>query len=177
MMNARGMTLVELLVVTGIVAILVVAFGFSFRGWIGSYRIESEVKQIQSDLMRARTLAMQRNREFFFDLPTTTSYRIREDTNGDDDATVVAGDTVLPTFPKTVIEAMTWAGGTVIFDTRGTVQPSALALGATGVLCVFSAPPLTPDYDCIEISQTRINLGKLTNQEGPACNEAACVAK
>lgn len=170
----KGFTLIELLVVMSIIAILAVALAYSFQGWTGSYRIESQVKQMYADLMQARAMAMQRNRAFFADFPSSTSYRIREDMNGDNDPNVVAGDRILPTFPKRVINALTWGGGTIVFDIKGTMQPTASPLGAT--LCIFSSSPVNPDYDCIEISQTRINLGKLDNSGGP-CNEANCVAR
>jgi prepilin-type N-terminal cleavage/methylation domain-containing protein len=172
MKNKNGVTLIELIVVVSVIGILVVALGFSFQGWMGKYRVESQIKEMYTDLMNARASAMQRNRAFFADFPTTTSYRIREDTNEDNLPLVVAGDTILPTYPKTVEYAVTWAGGTISLDTKGIMQPSSSPLGAT--LCVVSTND--PDYDCIVISQTRINMGKLTNIGG-ACNATNCVAK
>lgn len=172
MKNKNGVTLIELIVVVSVIGILVIALGFSFQGWMGKYRVENQIKQIYTDIMNARSSAMQRNRTFFADFPSTTSYRIREDTNEDNLPLVVAGDTILPTYPKTVEYAVTWAGGTISLDTKGIVQPSATPLGAT--LCVVSTND--PDYDCIVIAQTRINMGKLTNIGG-ACDAANCVAK
>lgn len=171
-MKNDGITLVELLVVISIVGILTVALAFSFQGWMGRYNAESQVKQIYADLMNARISAMGRNHAFFADFPTTTSYRVREDTNEDNDPNVVAGDTILPTFPKKVQYAITWAGGTISFNARGIMQPSLFPLGAT--LCVFTT--VNPDYDCIEISQTRMNMGKLTNVGG-TCDAANCVSR
>ncbi len=170
--NKNGVTLIELIVVVSVIGILVIALGFSFQGWMGKYRVENQIKQIYTDIMNARASAMQRNRAFFADFPTTTSYRIREDTNEDNLPLVVAGDTILPTYPKTVEYAVTWAGGTISLDTKGIVQPSLTPLGAT--LCVVTTN--NPDYDCIVIAQTRINMGKLTNIGG-ACDATNCVAK
>lgn len=178
-MNNRGITLIELIVVVTIIGILVVALGFEFVGWMGRYRIESQIKNIYMDMMNTRTRAMQRNRTHCADFPTTTptttQYRIREDTDENNDCTIIAGDTVLPTYPKTVEYAMTDTGGSITtlritFDTRGTIQT-----GTT--LCLSTTTD--PDYDCIEISQTRINMGKLTTSipNGGACNAANCIAR
>jgi len=103
---------------------------------------------------------------------SATSYRIREDTNEDNNPAIVAGDTILPTFPKTVQYALTWAGGTVVFDRRGIIEPTASPLGAT--LCVFTQND--PDSDCIIIAPTRMNIGKILNQGG-VCDAANCQAK
>jgi prepilin-type N-terminal cleavage/methylation domain-containing protein len=173
MKDRNGVTLIELIVVVSVIGILVIALGFSFQGWMGKYRVENQIKQIYTDIMNARASAMQRNRAFFADFPTTTSYRIREDTNEDNLPLVVAGDTILPTYPKTVEYAVTWAGGTIQFDKKGIVQPSATPLG--GTICVFTTTD--PDYDCIVISQTRIIMGKLNSQAAGDCDSAHCVKK
>ena len=44
--NDSGVTLTELLIVVSIIAILAVALGFSYQGWMGNYKIESETKQL-----------------------------------------------------------------------------------------------------------------------------------
>ena len=66
------------------------------------------------------------------------------------------------------------------FNTRGIVQPAATPLG--GTICIFTdfdgdgVSDSDPDYDCIVISATRINMGKIPDQVG-ACNSANCDAK
>ena len=171
-MDNRGVTLIELIVAVSVVIIIIVALGFSFEGWMGRYKVENQVKEMYADFMSARSSAMNRNRSFFADFPTTTSYRIREDTDENNSSGVVAGDTILPTYPKTVENAITWTGGTIIFDAKGIVRPSASSLGAT--LCVPTSSD--PDYDCIVISPMRINLGKLANVTG-ACDATNCHVK
>jgi len=184
MMREDGLTVVELIVVISIIGILVVAFGFSFINWRAGYTIESEVKQIYTDLLNARLSAVQRNHQYFADFPSTASYRIREDSNDDANPAVTTGDTVvlngilMPMPPALITDAtsvafpVTWAGGTIVFDAKGIVQTPASPSDA--FLCVSNT--YDPDYDCIVISQTRINMGKMQTAGG-ACNAGNCIAK
>jgi len=180
-MNSKGITLIELLVVVAIIAILAVALAFSYQGWQGAYKVERDTKNIYTDLMDARGRAISRGQEYFADFNTPApaagqgTYRIIEDTNGNVANNAGAGDNVLLTFPKTVAYAVTWAGGTIQFNRRGIVQPSATPLG--GTICIFT--DFDPDYDCIVISRTRINMGKIITQDtaGGECDAANCNVK
>lgn len=197
-MNNRGVTLVELLVVLSIIVILAVALAFSYRGWMGRYKMEGVTKTLYMDLMDARSQAVQRDRIYFVDFPTTTQYRMStDDSNGVDksggDGVFQAQanpavptpntDTTQPTFPKTLEYPVTWAGGTVQFDRRGLITTAATPNAAT--VCIFTdfdgdkKSDFDPDYDCIILEQTRITLGKLTKQntDGGACDNANCVSK
>ena len=161
----NGVTLTELIIVIAIVGILVVALGFSFEGWLGKYRVESQMKEMYADLMNTRANAMSRSRVHFFTIPTATSYTIYDDTNPAPDGngileTAGTPDTQLPGFPKTVTDSLTWGGGNIEFSTRGTITN----WGTIRVTNSFNA-----DYDCIVISQTRINMGQW--------NVATCVVK
>jgi len=49
----NGITLIELIVVISIMGILVFALGFSFQGWMGGYKVESQIKEMYVDLMNA----------------------------------------------------------------------------------------------------------------------------
>jgi len=167
--NRAGVTVTELIVSIALVGIITTAVGFEFHGWIAKYKVESQIKELYADFMHARVSAMHRNRAFFADFPSTNSLRIREDTDENADPANSDSDTILPNFPKSVQYPVKWAGGTLIFKTTGIVQPSETPLGAT--LCIFTDND--PDYDCMIISQTRINIGKLRDIEG-SCNAANC---
>ena len=150
-MNNRGITLIEMLVVIAVIGILVIALSFSFQGWMGKYRVESQIKTLHVDLMNARARAMERNRCHFV-VVTANNYQIFEDAN--ENCQYNAGtDTALTAFtnPKTLTYTSYWTG-TVTMDTRGIVSPNNTIRFNTG--------SSTPDYDCIVLYSTRINMGK-----------------
>ena len=175
-MNSRGVTFVEVLVVVSIIAILAVALGFTYQGWMGRYKVERQTRDIYTDLVDARGRAQTRGTAQFFDVNTPAPpagqgrYRVIEDTNGNLASEPGAGDTVLATFPKTVEYVITMNNGTFSFDRRG------IASGGR-TICVTTTTD--PDYDCISVSETRINMGRLTTQisAGGACDTANCVAR
>jgi len=185
-MNSKGITLIELLVVVAIIGILAVALGFSYVGWQGAYKVEKATKDLYTDLMDARGRAISRGQAYFIDFPTATTYRMSLDdsngtTKGDGDlifqpqvlpaVPTPSTDTTVQTFPKTTEYTITWdAGGTITFDRRGIIS-------TPGTICLTTN--VDADSDCIEVLQTRINLGKLTIQisAGGACAAANCIAK
>ncbi len=190
-----GLTLIELVVVISIIGILTVALGFEFVGWKGRYNVERTTKDIYTDLMDARSRAMTRNRAYFVDFLDPTGeaerfrqYRISADTfavddwandgdglyDADGDSILDANHTILPTFPKTLDGnySIVWGNTPLVFNKRGTITPN-------DTLCVDYNFNADPDYDCIIISRTRINLGELATKlrDGGACNAANCAAK
>ncbi|MBI5633000.1 MAG: prepilin-type N-terminal cleavage/methylation domain-containing protein [Nitrospirae bacterium] len=195
-MNNRGISLIELVVVTAVIAILAVALGFTYSGWRGAYNVEKTTKDIFTALTDARGRAVTQRRAYFVDFPTATTYRMAmDDSNGtakvnDGDATfqpqvnplvVTANtDTTVQTFPKVSEYTIVWnPGGTITFDRSGIIiiPPPPPPPPAPGTVCLTTIADA--DYDCIEVTQTRINLGKLTTKipDGGACATANCIAK
>ncbi|OGW52286.1 MAG: hypothetical protein A2Y81_06955 [Nitrospirae bacterium RBG_13_43_8] len=188
-MKNSGVTLIELIVAISVMGILVVALGFTFFGWMGSYKAESQIKEMYIDLMNAKARAMQKNRTHFVTL-TTTRYTIYEDTNPAPD-----GNGILATVSDTQVlqknlnpdYPITWsdlADTQIDFTRRGLSNDNK-------TVCIFTdfvnndypidrtpdgVSDNHPDYDCMVISATRMNLGQLTTQGG-ACDSTNCVAK
>jgi Tfp pilus assembly protein FimT len=169
-MRNAGITLVEIMVIVSIISILIIAFGFSFEGWMGNYRIESQIKELYSDLMEARTRAMTRNMVHFTVL-NTDSYQIYEDTNNSYGDAPDAGDQAIWTSPKTLeyeYQLKMISAGVfplqLTFDTRGLIS------NATAAISFRIDNTLSPDFDCLIIDEARIRIGK-TNITGTACDE------
>jgi Tfp pilus assembly protein FimT len=161
MKNNDGVTLIELIVAASVVIIIVVALGFSFEGWMGGYRIENQAKEMYTDLMNARARAMETNKCHFV-VVTANNYQIFEDAN-ENCAYDAATDTALTAFtsakPLTYpVESTSWTG-TVIMDTRGLVS--------TNNTIRFAIGSNNPDYDCIVLFATRINMGKWNATTSP----------
>ncbi len=148
-MNRKGITLVELVVVLSVMAVLIVSTGFSYRRWAGSYEVERETKELYADLMRARIMAMQEDREHFF-TTNQASYTIYADI--DEDGNPDPGEE-LPSFPKKVKYGLISSLATLSLNARGMLSQGTLHFNLTDT-------GLKPDYDCMTISRTRIRLGK-----------------
>ena len=175
MMNNKGITLIELVIVVTIIGILATSLSFSFQGWISGYNVERQIKEMHIDLMNARALTARNNRMQFVDL-TTTQYTLYDDTDTPPDGNGVpdtANDTQVFQKNLDIRYPITWSNAadtTIEFNTKGISS-------ADKYIC--SNTTADTDYNCIIITATRINMGQLATKitDGGACDAANCIAK
>jgi prepilin-type N-terminal cleavage/methylation domain-containing protein len=171
-MKESGVSLIELLVVVSIVAIMIVALGFSYEGWMGNYRLESATKEFYFDLMDARSRAISHNRAHWA-LLQQQQYTIIEDTNsvldpGPDpdvvgDGNLTGADALVLQKPYEYDYQLNGGGiapqpppQTITFDTRGLIS-----WGPNQNELVFMfTNTRDPDFDCLVIEQSKMWMGE-----------------
>jgi len=172
--NRHGVTLVELVIVLSIVGILAVAMGFSLSGWQGAYKVESQVRELHSDLLSVQGRAMQVGRKHFLRCVGTAPKQILiydDDGNGtialpDGDGTAqyngpgsyTRQDTILTQYSKVRWYTLSWNGGVLTMDKRGMLSSSLPGTPAPWTLRVISA--IDADLNCVSVTSTKINVGK-----------------
>jgi prepilin-type N-terminal cleavage/methylation domain-containing protein len=188
-MSRDGFSLLEIMTAVVIVGILAGLATVSFLGWRTKHEVETEIRETYADLMNLRMMAVSRNMVHFVSL-SPTQLMAYQDTNGDG-ALNTGSDGVLCLWDRKYGEsvdglcpnqqsvsrrnlprAIRWGGGsTVRFDSRGLA-------GADQTICIdYSLTSQTnASYDCIDLSQTRVGVGKLADPRG-ACNSANCQKK
>lgn len=160
--NSSGITLIELMVVVGIIVILLSLATIAFHNYQVRYNVENEIKMLYSDIMGARIHALNENRPYVVEFTSPTSYvtAIDKDKNGDYNA----GDTKVDKYSKDNLKyPLQWRFGgntdRITLDSRGLVNRN----GSVRIDLTNSA-----EYDCISISNTRIKMGKW---DGTECQE------
>jgi prepilin-type N-terminal cleavage/methylation domain-containing protein len=161
-MKDSGVTLIELLIVVSIIGLLIIALGFSYEGWMGNYRIESQTKELYFDLSDVRSSAMTRNRIHWARLEAQ-QYTIFEDDNPPPD-----GDGILDAQDRQVRQRRYEYGynlgvvgaaplpQTITFDTRGLIA----WVPAVNEMTFMFVNTRDPDFDCIVIEPSRMWMGE-----------------
>jgi hypothetical protein len=125
------------------------------------YHAESQTKELYADLMDARVRAMHQNRLHFI-VVDQHHYQIYEDTDESVGSIPSAGDSAWWPHPKPLKYPSFWEG-TVRMHTNGIVSNNISYLGATVRFDLDldgdGIPDISPDYDCVILFSTRINIG------------------
>lgn len=167
LMENKGFSLVELVVVIAIIGIISTIATIAFNSWMVKNRVETQVKQIATDInelrMRAMTLKQKHSVTLNADSYVFKSY-------SDDDELKTAG-TVIPNGTHSVTYRLkkdsasyfTGAGADIIeIDSRGMLMSN----GQTVYLEYNNA---SPTLDCLVISIGRVNPGQKSN-DWSTCN-------
>lgn len=150
-----GFTLVEVMIVVVIVGILLAIATMNFTSWNDKYKVESYIKEIHSILMKARNDAATINSQVRVTLAANL-VTTHQDTDGD--GIVDAGErTTANPYPRFIIQS---AINPIIFDRRGMTNNNQT------IQILGYSPSAMPGVDCIVVSVTRINMGRMT---GGAC--------
>ncbi len=161
MANKReaGFSLIELVVVLGLMGILMGITGFSVRTLQKRYEAEGQVRSMHVDMLRTRYRAFQLNRSHYVTV-TRYSYQITEDTNSSGNSVPDGDDKPLWPEPKHLRYPSQWEGILVV-DGRGIISKSTGPLLNTSALAIrFDSADIDAAYDCIAIGPTRLRVGK-----------------
>jgi len=161
MKNRKGITLIEIIVVIAVIGTLVAALAFSFQGWVANYHAESQTKEMYADLMNARLRAVHKDRLHFI-VVKQGHYQVYEDTDESGGNAPSDRDAALWSNPKSFKYPSLWEG-TVIMHTNGIVSTDIGYFGATVRFNLDldgdGIQDMSPDYDCLVLFSTRINIG------------------
>ncbi len=166
--DESGFSMIEILIVVGLLGLLYVILGSYYQGWVEKYRVETTVKEMFADLMDARGRAMQKKRAHFIVPVPPNGYQIVEDTSPapDGDGVQDPNDTWVRSgtvrYPVTTIPASMTQ---ITFRRDGLLSTN---VGDTATLRLTS--PVQADYDCINLGPTRVKMGRF-DEATNACVE------
>jgi type II secretion system protein H len=180
----HGFSLIEMLVVIAIVGIIAGLATVSFAGLARKYKIDNQVRRMHADFSNVKVMAMTKGRTHFVTLNANgyTGYEDSDPAPDGNGTLAVGSDRVVLTSNQSLNMStvtnqqslpIAWSGDAEIdFSSRGlcTTKPNNTI---PNTVCVFSS--VNTRYDCINVSATRITLGKLAVQG--VCSAANCQAQ
>jgi type II secretion system protein H len=171
MKRNRGFTIIELLLVIGIIGIMAAIAIPNFTNFMRKNRIDNQMKRIYADLMNARVMAMTRNMTHFvvFNWNSDTSqYAVIADTNGNNQRDAIPTDTQL--LMRSGPDRVPFSFFNIVnpnenMGNAGMAAPTTIAFNARGMATQtgtirINVSGITPSRDCVTVSMARITLGK-----------------
>jgi len=146
MNKSGGFSLIELITAIAIMAILIALAGMVWKRWTDQYNAESEIRTMHTDLLQTRVKAMGQNLQYLVGIGPG-SYQIGFIS---DSGTTTWQTPVTLKYP---ISSPT-SSMTLTFDTKGLLSTPTSAIQ-------FNTGTGKPEYDCLELYETRINIGRM----------------
>jgi prepilin-type N-terminal cleavage/methylation domain-containing protein len=152
--NMKGFSLLELVVVIGIMGTLIAMAGMKWSSWMAKYNTECDVKTAKLALTYEQISALNCGKAHFIAfLPS--SIQSVEDTNGNGVQDGPSVDNVLP--PTQFKTSVTSAPGGVMINGKGIILSQAGSPLAAPVTIKFT-PDTGAEYDCILIYPSIIRV-------------------
>jgi len=154
MRNNHGLTLVELMVVIGIITIVSAIAVPNLIGWRGKRQLEAAVNEVQTAISLAKTTAVKRSTPATI-LFTTPAHGITVFVDNNGDGAINAGDLVVRTifFADTVSLSTLPALTRLSFDRRGFTSNA----NAVDIMLARTQDPRRPKVEVTVTGSSRIN--------------------
>lgn len=144
-MGERGFSLIELLAIIAVMGILLAIGTLQFNQYSRKANIESQVRTMYADLLKARSEAFMQKESRSFTVTGTSGTQFKVYPSDDGSGTPVLDRTFK---------------STVVFDNNNTISFNSRGM-ASGTKTVCVEPLGNPAYiDSIKITETMIQLGK-----------------
>jgi prepilin-type N-terminal cleavage/methylation domain-containing protein len=157
-MNNRGFSIVELVVVIGIMGILLSIVTLDFNSMQNKSFIEKQCREFVSDVVSLRMQAMTRKQQHMITI-NSNNYIFTRYTSPADDG-LSATSRILnknSTYTLTDTSGTAYSGSNIIIDERGFTGSGA----SFGQTIVVGPAVSKASVNCVVISNARVNAGKM----------------